>query len=58
MKGFGVIAMTLGAFAVISFLSGSQTSSTPSLVIGVVFLVGAALFFLPGRPSEDEEQAS
>jgi uncharacterized membrane protein HdeD (DUF308 family) len=50
IKGFGVIAMTLGVFAIISYLSGSSTSSTASVVIGLVsLLVGAALFFLPGR---------
>lgn len=54
VKGFGVIAMTLGVFMVISFVSGSSTSSTPSLVLGLAFLlVGAALFFLPGRRRED-----
>ena len=54
IKGFGVIAMTLGSFAVISFISGSKTSSTPSLVLGLVFLVvGAALFFVPVRRTED-----
>ena len=54
IKGFGVIAMTLGALMVLSYVSGSPTSSTASVVMGVVsLLVGAALFFLPGRRSGD-----
>ena len=54
IRGFGVIAMTLGVLVVISYLSGSSTSYTASTVIGVVsLLVGAALFFLPGRRSEE-----
>lgn len=54
IKGFGVIAMVIGAMMIISFLSDSSTSSTASLVIGVVALaVGAALFFLPGRGASD-----
>ena len=54
IKGFGVIAMTLGALMVLSYVTRSPTSSTPSVVIGVVSLVlGAALFFLPGRRSDE-----
>ena len=54
VKGFGVVAMTLGATMLISFVSGSKAASTPSLVLGSVLLVvGAALFFVGGRRTED-----
>ena len=48
IKGFGVIAMTLGMFMLGVLVFDSGRASTGSTVFGVVLLVvGAALFFVP-----------
>ena len=54
IKGFGVIAMTIGLFMLGVLVFDSDRASTGSTVFGVLLLVvGAALFFLPGRGASE-----
>ena len=54
IKGFGVIAVTLGLFLLGVLVFDSDRASTGSTVFGAVLLVGGvALFVVPGRGSTD-----
>ncbi len=51
-KAFGVILLACGAFALSLLVLDPDSTSGGSTILGIVLLVvGAGLFFLPGRGS-------
>ncbi len=54
IRAFGVILMVCGVFALSLLVLDRESTSGGSTILGVVLLVvGALLFFLPGRRSRD-----
>lgn len=54
IRAFGVIFMVCGVFALSLLVLDRESTSAGSTILGVVLLVvGALLFFLPGRRSWD-----